>query len=184
MQQCVKHLKKETEQGETIELLSLYNFLDMHISAQLGLHFNGQLIRKDQFIQARRLLDNLLTFRHQLDYASMNQENYAYYQDFARFLAKKMQKESVDLQDLDKRSREFYLFSYSIISMNWDPIFLWILFNSHREANQNPPYIGNPGRPVRLYHDFAHPMFMRKINQNEFDQSSIGLQQVPMIIHT
>lgn len=169
-------VKKENggviEEVNMVDLLKLYNFLDMHITSGLGLQLDDRLVRTDEFIQARRLLDNLLTFRHQIDYKMMSQDVYIHYQEFARFLAKRMQREGIELQHYNKRSRDFYLFSYAVISMNWDPIFLWLLFNAHREANSSPPYVGNPARPLKLYHDFAHPMYMRKIDDKPYQAST------------
>lgn len=168
----VGRLRYKVKKENMVDLLKLYNFLDMHITSGLGLQLDDRLVRTDEFIQARRLLDNLLTFRHQIDYKMMSQDVYIHYQEFARFLAKRMQREGIQLQHYNKRSRDFYLFSYAVISMNWDPIFLWLLFNAHREANSSPPYVGNPARPLKLYHDFAHPMYMRKIDDQPYQAST------------
>lgn len=48
-------------------------------------------------------------------------------------------------------------------------MFIWILFNAHKKLNSEPSYIGEPARPLRLYHDFAHNMYMRKITDKNYD---------------
>lgn len=173
---ALKLCMKRIRQGTTVPLMELYNFIDMHIVSQRGLTIENQMLRADEFIQARRLLDNLILYRHQLDYNEMlNDEKklatYAQYQKFAEFLGKEMQTEGLQLskQGIEYRKRAFYLFNYSIISMNWDPMFIWILFNAHKKLNSKPPYIGDPARPLRLYHDFAHNMYMRKITDKNYD---------------
>ncbi|MBE1555394.1 hypothetical protein H4683_002499 [Filibacter limicola] len=63
------------------------------------------------------------------------------------------------------KDRDFYLFSYAVISMNWDPIFLWLIFNAHKELNDEcPPYIGDSPAPMKLFHDMAHFMAVRVID--------------------
>ncbi|MED1421488.1 hypothetical protein [Bacillus smithii] len=64
--------------------------------------------------------------------------------------------------------RNFYLFSYAVISMNWDPLLLWLIFNAHREMNESgiKPYIGISPQPVKLFNDFAHFMAVRKIESD------------------
>jgi hypothetical protein len=60
--------------------------------------------------------------------------------------------------------RHFYLFSYAVISMNFDPILLWLLFNSHKHLNDaNPPHVGAPAAPMRLLHDQGQILAMRRV---------------------
>ena len=62
-------------------------------------------------------------------------------------------------------SRRFYLFSYAVISMNFDPILLWLLFNSHKDLNDaSPPYVGTPAAPMKLFHDHGQVLALRPVD--------------------
>lgn len=61
--------------------------------------------------------------------------------------------EGLQKQKEDLKNRSFYLFSYALISMNWEPMLLWLLFMAHYDANKNnPPYIGNTSQTLKLFH--------------------------------
>ncbi|OLN24121.1 hypothetical protein BTO30_01530 [Domibacillus antri] len=52
--------------------------------------------------------------------------------------------------------------------MNWDPIFLWLIFNAHKELNdQRDSFIGDSPQPMKLFHDMAHFMAVRSIGGTE-----------------
>ncbi|MFT8872853.1 MAG: hypothetical protein ABF868_11255 [Sporolactobacillus sp.] len=63
-------------------------------------------------------------------------------------------------------SRKFYMFSYAVISMNWDPLLLWLIFNAHKEKNDSSfrPNLGIPPRPMKLFNDLAHFMAVRQVD--------------------
>lgn len=63
------------------------------------------------------------------------------------------------------------MFSYAVISMNWDPVLLWYIFNAHKEVNDSNigPNIGQPKMPLKLFHDLRHFMGVRKIDSKNLD---------------
>lgn len=79
------------------------------------------------------------------------------YQGFANELAYLMHEEGLALyhQGMELQERQFYLFSYALIFMNWDPFLLWFIFMAHWQLNQNPPYIGKPAMPLKLFNDMG-----------------------------
>lgn len=87
------------------------------------------------------------------------------YRAFFRSLAHVMQKEGVrfdsDATPLDSAS--FYKFSYSLITTNFEPIFLWLVWQGHLQANKgNDVRVGNPGRKLNLLMNFPTTVGMRK----------------------
>ncbi|GEB78093.1 hypothetical protein [Sporolactobacillus inulinus] len=156
----------------SLALQDLYNLLDMHIKSQNGIEVDGEFITLDRLISARRTVDMLTQLFHTISYQKMIKDDtskhiYRQYYGFAKLLADRMKREGLERArkgNLD--SRDFYLFSYAVISMNWDPILLWLIFNAHREANDSAfrPNIGMPPQPMKLFNDLAHFMAVRKVN--------------------
>ena len=80
-----------------------------------------------------------------------------------------MQKDGIDAYNRGYKvdSREFYMYDYSVISSNWDPILLWMIFNANKDLNNssNVPYIGSPLLvPMKLFNDMDNFMAVRKID--------------------
>ena len=68
------------------------------------------------------------------------------------------------VKNYKKESRDFYLFSTSFVSFNFDMVFPWIFMNSHYTLNHNPVYIQN--HPLKLWLDYNVEHRGRKINNN------------------
>jgi hypothetical protein len=64
---------------------------------------------------------------------------------------------------------EFYQGDVGFVSLNYDPIGLWIQFIANRELNESPsvPHIGTPPQPLHLYHDFGHLIPARGIERQK-----------------
>lgn len=144
-----------------MNLQDLYNLLDMHIQSQKGLNVNGDFINLDRLIAARRTVDMLTQLIHAMGYQGLCQSQnirreYLRYYQFAKILAKLMVEEGLERyhsNEYDINDRRFYLFSYAVLSMNWDPLFLWLIFNAHKEINESAtrPFIGTPAQPMKLF---------------------------------
>ena len=73
--------------------------------------------------------------------------------------------QNFDLMTINRR--DYYLFNFSILSINWDPILLWIVFNVHRDLNNlNNYYLDSPIRKLKLFNDFATPLGTRSIDED------------------
>lgn len=166
---------------ESFQLIDLFNILDIHIQNQRGFYVRatdpseeGEFVSSEKLILARNALKLLTTLFHTLDFQSAldeKQEVIQQYESFAEILYQLMIDEGFEfykMQDGKMINREFYLFSHSFISLNWDPILLWLLFNVHKEHNQSMsiPYIGDPPTPFKLFHDMANFMGVRQIDGN------------------
>ncbi len=167
-------------------LLNLFNIIDFHLSTGKGLHvpdkkrdkkMDNERDNEKYFIENFRLngAKSCLVFLIQTMisaayYKLLNskREKLEPYINFAKALANLMIKEGVDTskktKDFDRR--DFYLFSYAVISMNFDPILLWLLFNAHKEVNDKT-YIGTPAVPLKLFHDLGNAVASYKIKDEK-----------------
>jgi hypothetical protein len=93
------------------------------------------------------------------------------YCDFASVLARRMQNKGIDLALQDNRLDQpmFYKGDVSFVSLNYDPIALWVQFNANRELNQSAsvPHIGSPAVPLHVFHDFGHLIPARRIGKGD-----------------
>lgn len=84
-----------------------------------------------------------------------NEEQFERYRRFVNTFGCLMQKEGMELHrrnyPLDRR--EFYLFSTSFISFNFEMVFPWILMNCHHQLNHAGTYIAS--HPLKLWLDFG-----------------------------
>ena len=84
-----------------------------------------------------------------------------------------MQKEGLRFatENAELAERSYYLFSYSLVSMNWDPFLLWLVFNAHNEANHDwsGVSVGHPSRPQKLFNDLAYMVAARKVDDDDLD---------------
>lgn len=87
------------------------------------------------------------------------------YRDFIYSLAKMMQKEGHRFfaAGCKQNLSEFYQFSYSLVTTNFEPVFLWLIWNAHDKVNhESDVRLGNPGRMLKLLLNFPNSIGMRK----------------------
>jgi ferredoxin len=164
--------------ADNFKIQDLFNLMDLHIPSGLG--FRTQAKDKSiYFLDTRRLvgaknaLSMLLGALFYIDYQEClrtKQDALEQYKDFASRLGERMQREGKELARkcrLDEHG--FYLGDVAFVSLNYDPIALWIQFIANRELNKNPhvPHIGSPAVPLHLFHDFGHMIPARRIGRNE-----------------
>ncbi|RYL95808.1 hypothetical protein EWI07_01115 [Sporolactobacillus sp. THM7-4] len=156
-------------------LKDLYNLLDMHIRSRNGIEVEQQFITLDRLIAARRTVDMLTQLFHVIGFRELIKNElsvrvYEQYYGFARVLARLMLEEGADRaaeQGHGYDDRRFYLFSYAVISMNWDPLLLWLIFNAQKELNdtaEDQEKAGDQSRPIHLFTDLAHFMAIRQVD--------------------
>lgn len=89
------------------------------------------------------------------------------YRKFFYSLAKLMQDEGRRFEAAGWKSNlpEFYQFSYSLITTNFEPLFLWFIWTAHDKVNHETSVrLGNPGRLLKLLMNFPNTVGMRKPN--------------------
>lgn len=160
-----------------VSLQDLFTLLDMHINGGVGFRVGvssekglGQLT-KEQLSMAQHTVKLLIVTMHSIAYEQMLESSpdlLNAYQGFAACLYQLMKEEGLRRasEDKDLARREFYLSSFSIISMNWDPILLWQSFCANEQFNnrKDRPYIGSPALPLKMYHDLGHFMGVRQVD--------------------
>ena len=97
--------------------------------------------------------------------SSDGQDRLRGYRKFFDSLAKLMQQEGVALTNsgIKEDLVDFYKLSYSIITTNFEPMFLWFVWQGHLHANKGVDVrVGNPGRMLKLLMNFPTTVGMRK----------------------
>ena len=81
-------------------------------------------------------------------------DEFVKYKKFINSFDRVMQKEARQFHGTyQKQSRDFYLFTTSFVSFNFEMVFPWIFMNSHYELNHHPPYIQD--HPLKLWLDYG-----------------------------
>jgi len=166
------------------KLNDLFNLLDMHIPTRFGVRAPARQERsgaekqyETQFFDARRLIGAknallmILISLFYIDYQvciSSKSDLLRKYHDFAEVLGRRMQRQGLDLAGQYRLDQpEFYQGDVSFVSINYDPIALWVQFVANRELNNSAsvPHIGSPAVPLHLFHDFGHLIPARRIGK-------------------
>jgi hypothetical protein len=83
-----------------------------------------------------------------------------------------MQRQGLGLSSKHRLDQHaFYQGDVGFVSLNYDPIALWLQFCANRELNNGPtvPRVGSPAAPLHLFHDFGQLIPARRIGQGDDD---------------
>jgi hypothetical protein len=146
--------------GDRFQLQDVFNLIDLHAHSFHGFPVPNQFLPPGRLVAARRALQMLLNTLFYIDWQKAIGEKKVEldkHLGFARLLTEHHQQVGLSLaatrQHFD--SREFYLGDIAFASLNYDPLALWAQFIANRDANHNPPYIGVPRVPLKIFHDFG-----------------------------
>lgn len=172
--------------GDNFKLNDLFNLLDMHIPPGFGFRApiprrsEESVVRSDQqFFDARRLIGAknallmILISSFYIDYqicVRSSGDVLQKYYEFAIVLARRMQCQGLNLVGQYRLDHpEFYKCDTTFVSLNYDPIALWLQFNANRELNKrvSVPHIGSPAVPLHIFADFGHLIPARRIGQGD-----------------
>lgn len=65
---------------------------------------------------------------------------------------------------------EFYQFSYSVVTTNFEPLFLWFIWQGHKDVNNGGEFrIGEPGRMLKLMMNFPNALGMSRLADRDED---------------
>ncbi len=152
----------------------IYTLLDKKISAHQGIKVafqNGEefIVESSRLLKVRNclvLFTNILFanawYRLSKGKCALD---FAKYVALAETLSRMMQREGARLcsEGCDFSFPAFYRFSYSVVSLNFETVFLWLLFNAHRKANQSGFFLSRTAQAMKLWLDFGIPSKSRKI---------------------
>jgi|SRR5579872_1428516 len=167
-----------------LRLNDLFNLLDMHIPPGFGFRAPSRPNAKkqlQQFFDTRRLVGAknalllILIASFYIDYQvciDSKQRVLAQYRQFIQQVARRMQRQGVRSSrkyDLDKPA--FYQTDVGFVSLNYDPILLWLQFFVNRTLNNSKgvPRIGSSRTALHLFHDFGHLIPARRIGRADDD---------------
>ncbi len=96
-------------------------------------------------------------------------DEFSKYKNFIKAFDRLMQKEGIKFAGQSKKihSRDFYLFSTSFVSFNFEMVFPWIFMNSHYELNHHPPFIQD--HPLKLWLDYGVEHRGRKLENDKIE---------------
>ena len=85
------------------------------------------------------------------------------YQQISELFADLMVDESREyIKHFDPHDRRFYLYSYSLISFNWEPLTIWLIWNAHEKINEDEPKINN-NKTLCLFNDNGDGIGIRRL---------------------
>ncbi len=182
------------DNSEAISMQDLFNLLDLHIQSNSGFRVPGSnnkiestFIRPEDFVPARRALQLLIILQFYIWFRRLLLEKSDLlkpYRHFAESLARLMEEEGFELANrgAELKNRSYYLFGYSVVSMNWDPLLLWLVFNAHKMANHHWPEskVGRPARPQKLFNDLAYMVAVRQVDGGDRVRSKVRAVQFSM----
>ena len=157
-------------------LQGVYNLIDVLLREERGLNVESSdeppvFLGRERLLAARECLIMLANTMfacawQDLATTAAGQERLRPYRAFADALAELMEDEALQLERAGHplHRRSFYLFSYSILTTNFEPIFLWLIYQAHKKRNQgNPARLGHPGRKLQLMLDFPNTVGMHTL---------------------
>lgn len=173
--------------SDEFKINDLFNVLDMHIPPKFGFRAPAKRERErtpmpsgEQFFDARRLIGArnalllILTALFHIDYQAClanKRDVLEKYRGIAIQVGRRGQRLGVELAGRGHRldTPDFYKSDVDFVSLNYDPIGLWIQFIAHRELNRDGavPHVGSPAIPLHLYHDFGHLIPARGVERHD-----------------
>jgi hypothetical protein len=172
-----------------IRLNDLFNLLDLHIPSGFG--FRGPFAAGDggaganrglQFLDARRLIGAknallmLLMTSFYVDYQvciAQKRDILEKYKDFATMLGRGVLRRGLSLAHDGEQFDDprFYQDDIAFVSLNYDPILLWVQWIANGELNHGAavPHIGSPPAPLLLFNDFGHLIPSRSVGKRRSD---------------
>ena len=161
------------DESDVALIYDVYSIIDKKLQANQSIKVvNG---KNEEILPLSRIQGarNFLTMFINLLFASAwnnicndeNSDKFSKYKKFINAFTKMMQDEGHKFygKGFDVNSRDFYLFSCSFVSLNFEMVFPWLLMNSHREFNNGKKtYIND--HPMKLWLDYGVEHRGRKID--------------------
>ena len=165
--------------SDEFQLNDLFNVLDMHGPAGFGFRApsadaadGAQFLTPRRVMGAKDALRMLLGVAMYIDYKDCigdKADTLQLYKDFATLLGQRMQTQGVELAQSTTEfdQPKFYQGDVSFVSLNYDPLALWVQYLANKELNNRPdvPHVGSPATKLQMFHDSGHFIPSRRINK-------------------
>ena len=155
--------------AESFKINDLFNVMDMHVPLGHGFRAENQMfLDSRRLIGAKACLKMLLLTMFYIDYQvaiSQKSEEIKKHYMFAEALARRMQKRGMEFSE-NFETPEFIRGDVSFVSLNYDPIGLWMQFIANRTLNNSPavPHVGTPAARLQIFHDMGHFIPARRVD--------------------
>jgi len=154
-----------------LKMQDIFNVLDLHTTHGFPAGDN-KFLPPSRLIAVRGALQMLINTLFYVDWQTAltnedKQQELEKHLGFARLLAEHHQQVGVEKATRSQYydNRDFYLGDIAFVSLNYDPVALWAQFIANWEANNNPPHIGIPRLPLKIFHDFGIFMAISTIDR-------------------
>ena len=148
---------------------SVFTLIDACLREERGFIFDQRFVPSGKLRAARELYILLINTMFACAWQQLCRDPQGHdrldpYIRFTETLADMMYREGKDFcRHFAYNQRGFYLFSYAMLTTNFDPIFLWLTWQAHRKLNREKRYgIGSPNRLLQLFLDFPNTLAMRE----------------------
>jgi hypothetical protein len=148
-----------------LKLQDIFNLIDLHAHSNHGFPVSElpeRFLPPMRLVAARRALQLIINTLFFIDWhtalaTERRRAELSKHLGFARLLTEHHQQRGLQLAGTRAHfdSREFYLGDIAFASLNYDPVALWAQFIANRDGNRNPPFIGVPRVPLKIFHDFG-----------------------------
>lgn len=170
------------DEGDDNLIRDVYTMIDMKLRDKQGIKVRGKngnvvLIEPNRLPKARNclvLFTNIIFANAWYGLSKGKRaEQFQKYVHFMDSLARMMQKEGGRFASrYDRTSPAFYRQSTSIITLNFEIVFLWLLFNANRRVNHAGFYLSETSQKMEQWLDFGVPSKSRKISSDSRDRST------------
>lgn len=145
---------------------SVFTTIDACLRENRGIFYNNDLIAPEKLRAARELYILLINTMFACAWQQLcrtDRDLLEPYRRFAETLAELMRQRAGEHEDFKHDLRKYYLFDYSILTTNFEPVFLWLIWQAHRKFNRKKDFlVGSPSRQLQLFIDFPNTVAMRK----------------------
>ena len=160
---------------DSFDMHDLFNVLDMNLQSGHGFRArDGSFLTPQRILGARGALVLLIQALFYTKWHARGRchEDLLHHFDFAKAFARRMQQDGLriagQIGDADLETDKFIRGDVAFISLNWDPLGLWLQFVANRNANHDAavPHVGSPAKRLWTFHDLGHFVAGPRVDKN------------------
>lgn len=159
--------------ADSFSIQNMYNLLFSQINTGMTYGNRSNLFSHEALLEIRYEMVALLQYIFsEYTKIALNKPELQRYIDFFTQNAKKVIDNRIAMatREMDLASTEFVIAPLSYISLNWDVLFIWAMFNAHKALNDsNIGYVIHNGKNLKLkiFNDFSTYMATKSIDNKK-----------------